>query len=153
MTSIRVVLSHWHTDHVAGNEVFSDCEIIALGLTAQAMEEHREELEGGSPPISPLVMPTLLFEKQLDLHAGRSTHRIASLRDIHSADGCVLWLPDEGLLLAGDTLEDTVTYVSEPEHIETQIAELSAWPYGRSAASCPITAIPDASPRAATRRA
>jgi glyoxylase-like metal-dependent hydrolase (beta-lactamase superfamily II) len=27
--SIRVVLSHWHDDHVAGNEVFADCEMIA----------------------------------------------------------------------------------------------------------------------------
>lgn len=133
VTSIRLVLSHWHTDHVAGNEVFSDCEIIALGLTAQAMEEHREELEGGSPPISPLVMPTRLFEKQLDLTLGDRRIELHHF-DIHSADGCVLWLPDDGLLLAGDTLEDTVTYVSEPEHIETHIAELSrmaTWPIRR----------------------
>jgi hypothetical protein len=25
--SIRVVLSHWHDDHIAGNEIFADCEI------------------------------------------------------------------------------------------------------------------------------
>jgi glyoxylase-like metal-dependent hydrolase (beta-lactamase superfamily II) len=36
-----VVLSHWHDDHVAGNEVFADCEIIALRLTAEALSEHR----------------------------------------------------------------------------------------------------------------
>ena len=32
---------------------------------------------------------------------------------------------------AGDTLEDTVTYISEPEHIETHVAELdrmATWP-------------------------
>src|SRR5689334_1218989 len=29
VTNIRVVLSHWHRDHVAGTEVFRDCEIIA----------------------------------------------------------------------------------------------------------------------------
>lgn len=35
VASIRVVLSHWHADHVAGNEVFADCEIIANPLTAR----------------------------------------------------------------------------------------------------------------------
>src|SRR5262245_14957598 len=29
ITRMRVVLSHWHLDHVAGNEAFQDCEIIA----------------------------------------------------------------------------------------------------------------------------
>ena len=32
---IRVVLSHWHLDHVAGTEAFADCEIIANRLTAE----------------------------------------------------------------------------------------------------------------------
>ena len=44
--------------------------------------------------------------------------------DIHSADGTVLLLPHLGVVLAGDTLEDTVTYISEPEHTERHIAEL-----------------------------
>jgi glyoxylase-like metal-dependent hydrolase (beta-lactamase superfamily II) len=43
---------------------------------------------------------------------------------IHSADGVVLRLPDAGLLLAGDVVEDTVTYISEPENTATHIAEL-----------------------------
>ncbi len=57
MRSIRVVLSHWHDDHVAGNEAFFDCEIIALDRTEQALAAHRAELESGDPPIQPLVMP------------------------------------------------------------------------------------------------
>ncbi|TGT30061.1 MBL fold metallo-hydrolase, partial [Mesorhizobium sp. M4B.F.Ca.ET.169.01.1.1] len=47
VTSIRVVLSHWHDDHIAGNEVFQDCEIIANSLTASALERGRAEIEGG----------------------------------------------------------------------------------------------------------
>src|SRR5437870_2467751 len=43
---IRVVLSHWHRDHIAGNEVFGDCEIIANALTEKALEKHREMIEG-----------------------------------------------------------------------------------------------------------
>jgi glyoxylase-like metal-dependent hydrolase (beta-lactamase superfamily II) len=133
VSSLRVVLSHWHDDHVAGNAVFADCEIIALRLTAEALAKNREKLETANPPIAPLIMPNRLFETHLALTVGRrqvELHRF----NIHSADGNVVWLPDSGILLAGDTLEDTVTYVAEAEHIPTHIRELErmqSWPIQR----------------------
>jgi len=133
VTSIRVVLSHWHTDHVAGNAVFQDCRIIANHLTAAAMTDHRVELEDGDPPIKPLIMPTELFEGTLDLMVGAVP---VSLRqaDIHSEDGTVLFLPETGLLLAGDTVEDPITYVSEPSRLREHLADLArmaSWPVTR----------------------
>jgi glyoxylase-like metal-dependent hydrolase (beta-lactamase superfamily II) len=133
VTSIQVVLSHWHTDHIAGNEVFADCEIIALGLTAEALVRNRKELETGDPQILPVVMPNRLFEGRLDLMVGSRRVELHHF-DIHSADGNVIWFPKERLLLAGDTLEDTVTYVSEPAHLTTHIRELvrmREWPIHR----------------------
>lgn len=130
VTSIRVVLSHWHDDHIAGNEVFADCEIIALRQTAEALSKHRNEIETGNPPISPLVMPNRLFEGQLDLVVGATRIELHHF-NIHSADGNVLWLPESKVLLAGDTLEDTVTYIAEPANIPTHIGELQrlqTWP-------------------------
>jgi len=130
VTSIRVVLSHWHDDHIAGNDVFADCEIIALRQTAEALSKHRTEIETGTPPISPLIMPNRLFEGQLDLVVGATNIELHHF-NIHSADGNVLWLPESGVLLAGDTLEDTVTYIAEPAHIATHIRELErlqTWP-------------------------
>ncbi|HEX3984042.1 MAG TPA: MBL fold metallo-hydrolase, partial [Acidisoma sp.] len=59
---IRVVLSHWHDDHVAGNAVFEDCEIIANRLTAERLAENRAAMAAADPPIDPLVMPNRLFE-------------------------------------------------------------------------------------------
>ncbi|WP_080578521.1 MBL fold metallo-hydrolase [Sinorhizobium fredii] len=131
--SIRVVLSHWHDDHIAGNAVFADCEIIALRLTADALDAHREQLATSTPPISPLVMPNRLFETRLDLRVGNRRVELHHF-DIHSADGNVLWLRDDGILLAGDTLEDTVTYISEAQNTATHIRELArlaTWPIER----------------------
>ncbi|MHB0952307.1 MAG: MBL fold metallo-hydrolase [Allorhizobium sp.] len=124
VTSIRVILSHWHTDHIAGNQIFSDCEIIANRLTAKAMQANRDKLENGDPPIRPVVMPNRLFEGSLSLTIGAQVIELMQF-DIHSADGTVIFMPESGILLAGDTLEDTITYVSEPEHITTHIAELN----------------------------
>jgi cyclase len=120
---IRVVLSHWHDDHVAGNEVFSDCEIIANRLTAELLETNREAMATAEPPISPLVMPTTLFDGSLTLTVGQRRIELHQM-DIHSEDGTVLFLPDTGLLLAGDTLEDPITYVAEPRRLHQHLAGL-----------------------------
>ncbi|HET7417975.1 MAG TPA: MBL fold metallo-hydrolase [Solirubrobacterales bacterium] len=122
-----VLLSHWHLDHVAGNEAFADCEIVAGARTAELLREHEKEIEAGEhygwPPISPLVHPARSFE-------GRTTFRVGEREleaipvNIHSDDAIVLWDPAQRLLLAGDTVEDTVTYVEEPQHFEAHLRDL-----------------------------
>lgn len=133
VTSIRVVLSHWHDDHVAGNEVFADCEIIAHKLTEQALIDHRVEIETANPPIKPLVMPNRVFEGPMDLMVGSVRVELRPA-DIHSHDGLILRLPNLGLLLAGDTLEEPITYVAEPTRLAIHVEELkriAAWGYPR----------------------
>ena len=53
-----VVLSHGHLDHIAGNAVFADCEILAHPLTAATLAAERAAIEAETPPIAPLVLPT-----------------------------------------------------------------------------------------------
>ncbi len=122
-----VVLSHWHLDHIAGNEVFADCEIIACTKTAAHLARHRTAIESGTyegpPAISPLVMPTRTFDDRLSVRIGNTDVELTAF-DIHSDDGVVLWLRQRRLLLAGDTLEDTVTYVAEPESLPRHLPEL-----------------------------
>jgi len=128
-----VVLSHWHHDHVAGNAVFADGEILALDLTAELLAANRTDYETGDPPIRPLVMPTRTFADGLDLVLGGRTLELRRF-DVHSRDGLVIRLPDAGLLFAGDTLEDTLTYVAEPDRLDRHLADLdrmAAWPVAR----------------------
>ena len=120
---IRAVLSHWHVDHVAGNEVFADCEIIANELTAQAMRDNRERLENDNPPIKPLIMPNRTFETQLQLKVGAIDVELRQV-DIHSHDGTMLILPQRKLMLAGDALEEPITYVAEPRRLEHHLRDL-----------------------------
>jgi glyoxylase-like metal-dependent hydrolase (beta-lactamase superfamily II) len=123
-----VVLSHWHLDHVAGTEAFSDCEVIACGRTAEHLTANRAAIEAGTssgpPAIDPLVMPTRTFAERMRLRVGGTDVELIHL-DIHSDDAVVAWLPERRLLLAGDTLEDTVTYVDEPGELPAHLADLA----------------------------
>lgn len=122
-----VVLSHWHLDHVAGTAVFGDGEIIASRRTADLLARNRGAIEEGTlegpPGIDPLILPTNAFENRLGLDVGGL--RVELIRaNIHSDDATVAWLPALGALLAGDTVEDTITYVVEPNGLDAHLADL-----------------------------
>jgi glyoxylase-like metal-dependent hydrolase (beta-lactamase superfamily II) len=124
---VTVLLSHWHLDHIAGNEAFGDCEILATARTAELLEANRAAIEAGTlegpPPVDPLVAPTRAISDRERLEIG-GTEVEAVAVNIHSDDAAVLWLPGQRLLLCGDTMEDTVTYVEEPERFDAHLADL-----------------------------
>ena len=121
-----VVLSHWHLDHIAGNPSYADSTIVSLDLTRDAMVENRAAIEAGTlwgPPAMKVVLPGVTFKDTLVVYLGSlrvEFHRF----NIHSKDGNVMYIPSDETLYAGDTLEDTVTYMVEPGDIPTHIAEL-----------------------------
>jgi cyclase len=124
---IRVVLSHSHLDHIAGNEAFADCEIIANSRTLALLKAKRTAIEtarqNGPPAISRVVFPTTTFEDTLALKVGRLDLELRHV-DIHSSDGTMLILNDLGTMLAGDALEDTVTYIAEPHNLDRHLKDL-----------------------------
>ena len=123
-----VVLSHWHLDHIAGNSVFRDCEIIASERTAELLTRFKSAIERGEheglPPIDPLVLPSSVFADRLRLSIGSVPVDLIHT-DIHSDDATLLWLPEQKLLFCGDTMEDPVTYVDEPGHFATHLRNLA----------------------------
>ena len=122
-----VVLSHWHLDHVAGTAAFPGAEVIANAKTDAHLRGNLAAIEAGTssgmPVINPLILPTRIFSGQMVLMIGDlEVHLIEA--NIHSDDATVLWLPEQRILLAGDTVEDCVTYVGEPEHFATHLQDL-----------------------------
>ncbi|KAL5421323.1 hypothetical protein PMIN04_005647 [Paraphaeosphaeria minitans] len=73
------------------------------------------------------------YEKSLSLQVGNIKVELHNFQ-IHTADSTLLFLPESGLVLAGDMLEDTVTYISEPQSLRPHLAELERmgqWPIKR----------------------
>jgi len=124
---ITVLLSHWHLDHVAGTGAFAGCEVLATARTAAHLEARREAIEAGTlegpPAIAPLAMPTRTFAGRMDFELGPRRLQFIEA-NIHSDDAAVVWDPAARLLLAGDTVEDTVTYVDEPGSFPEHLRDL-----------------------------
>ncbi len=124
-----LVNSHWHLDHIGGNAVYADSPRFATDATRTKLLAKRAAIEAGTeegpPAITPLTVPDIGL-------TGATTVMIGTVRvllrpeAIHSADGLVIELPDDKILLAGDTLEDTATFVAEPKSIPRQYRNLGA---------------------------
>jgi glyoxylase-like metal-dependent hydrolase (beta-lactamase superfamily II) len=122
-----VVNSHWHLDHVGGNAVYADVDLIATDKTLRRLTAKKARIEAGTewgpPPIAPLVIPNIGITADTTYMVDDVTVELRPV-NIHSEDGLVLYLPTERILLAGDTLEDTVTFIVEPEHLGVQYRNL-----------------------------
>jgi glyoxylase-like metal-dependent hydrolase (beta-lactamase superfamily II) len=127
-TRFTVVLSHWHLDHVAGTAAFADCEVIATERTLGHLAERKEAIESGTlegpPAINPLILPGRTITDRTEVTVGRLRIELIPT-EIHSDDALLLRLPEQRLLLAGDALEDTVTYVGEPDRLEFHLENLA----------------------------
>src|SRR6201999_4449150 len=91
------------------------------------LREKREAIEAGTlegpPAISPLIMPTRTVAAGETLSVGEIAVELIPV-DIHSDDQTVLWLPERRLLFCGDTMEDTITYVGEPDALDAHLRDL-----------------------------
>jgi glyoxylase-like metal-dependent hydrolase (beta-lactamase superfamily II) len=122
-----VVHSHWHLDHIAGDAAYDDSDVVATTLTHDALVKQKADIESGKlwgpPPIDPVRIPNITFDDRKEITVGDIKLELRRM-NIHSVDSSVIYLPKDKILLAGDTLEDTLTYMVEVENLAEHVKNL-----------------------------
>jgi cyclase len=128
--------SHWHGDHVLGNQSFADIRIVSTTRTKELIETvgaerlaaNKAQYADELPQILDIVLtpPTETFDDLLDL--GRA--ELVTYGGGHTESDAVVWIADAGVLLSADlVVVDTHAWVGDGDvpswrRILTQLAEL-----------------------------
>jgi len=142
---VKVVVSHYHADHIYGLQVFKDegAQIIApagsldyLQSTAAAerLEERRFSLDPWVNERTRLVTPDVIIDKPMNFSMGGVDFRIDYLGSAHSEGDQTLYVVNDRVLYSGDIIfEGRVAYLGDADTkhwLETlaamQTAELAA---------------------------
>ncbi|WP_448580560.1 MBL fold metallo-hydrolase [Thermaurantiacus sp.] len=129
----HILLSHYHAVRVFGASAYGAHTILASAATHALIAERGEadkaseiarfpRLFAGVETIPPgLVWPDLVFDGRIRLDLGNCPVEIWQPGRGHTAGDTVAWLPDHGVLFAGDLVEwKTACYAGD--------AYLSDWP-------------------------
>ena len=111
-----LVLTHYHAVRTLGASAFGARRILAHAATRALIEERGMEdwaseqgrmprLFAGAETIPGLTRPTDTFADALTLDVGERRVELRHLGRGHTSGDLVVWLPDEGILFAGDLVE------------------------------------------------
>jgi glyoxylase-like metal-dependent hydrolase (beta-lactamase superfamily II) len=102
--------THWHTDHVGGNEAFHpQAQIIAHEFTGKMLDKRKKEQEEGKLDESlkqlgefKFTPPDKTFSKNMTLKLGGKVIELMFLGGGHTSGDIVVYLPKEKVLFSGD---------------------------------------------------
>ena len=110
----KLVLTHYHADHVFGNQVFKDCEIISTTQLLQHMEKQahtfklsdsdiKERPELAELKCLEMTFPTMTFEKAISLRDDGFIVEITRVGG-HTEGSSFVYFPQEHILFSGDLI-------------------------------------------------
>ena len=147
---LSVVYSHGDWDHVWGTAGLScpwddilahrACSERFLGELPGTLEEKRSESSGVYEGVQ-LVAPTRTFQTSLTLELGGVTLEVHSLPG-HTPDSAVGFVPEWGILLAGDAVETPLPFLNPGSPIERWVEGLENWSNRLEKADEPSIVIP-----------
>ena len=133
-----LVLTHYHAVRTLGASAFGAGRIIAHEGTRALIEERGLEdwaseqgrmprLFAGAETIPGLTQPTDTFTDAMTLDLGNRTVELRYLGRGHTSGDLVVWLPEEGILFAGDLVEaQAAPYMGDSYPGEWSTATLDA---------------------------
>ena len=112
----HVLLTHYHAVRVLGAAGYEGAEIIASDVTRDMIVERGQQdmdseigrfprLFRGKEGIPGLTWPHVTFHERMTLWMGKREVQIIHIGRSHTAGDTVVWLPQERVLFAGDTVE------------------------------------------------
>jgi glyoxylase-like metal-dependent hydrolase (beta-lactamase superfamily II) len=132
---LAIVYSHADWDHIWGTAglPYRSARIVAHSLTTARFGTDvpgkltsRQSAEPGQWQDVVLVPPTESFERDWSMDLGGMTLSLHPLPG-HTADCIVGFIPERGVLLAGDTVETPCPVVPADSPLPAWIAELRRW--------------------------
>ncbi len=105
-----VINTHWHTDHVGGNEAFfPQARIISHEFTRKIIAKRRKEQEEGKVDESlkqlgefKFTPPDITFDENMTLHMGGKVIELKFFGGGHSGGDIVVYLPKGKVVFSGD---------------------------------------------------
>lgn len=131
---ITVVYSHADWDHAWGTCALGDVEAVVAHARAEgrfrtdvpAELEARRSREPGAWDAVRLVPPTAVFERSHAVDVGGATLELHALPG-HTLDCIVGFVPEWGVLLAGDTVETPLPVVNDGAAVGRWAEALARW--------------------------
>jgi cyclase len=104
-----LVNTHHHGDHSFGNHVFGPAAtVVAHDQARREMADTAMALTGLWPDVDwgrvELRLPTLTFPDRITLHLDERPVELIHVGPAHTTNDVVAWLPDDGVLFAGDVV-------------------------------------------------
>ncbi|MBI5649146.1 MAG: MBL fold metallo-hydrolase [Chloroflexi bacterium] len=104
-----VVNTHHHADHIYGNYLFAEADIIAGEKCREVMrktgEKNLAEAKAQTPELGEVALrlPNIVFQDKLTIHLGDRMIRLLPLPG-HTLDGIGVYVEGEKILFAGDAV-------------------------------------------------
>jgi glyoxylase-like metal-dependent hydrolase (beta-lactamase superfamily II) len=133
----QVVLTHYHAVRVLGASGYPAHAVICSDATRDLIVERGAQdmdseigrfprLFRGRESIPGLTWPTHTFARQMSLWLGEREARVIHIGRSHTAGDTVVWMPQERVLFAGDTVEFGATPYCGDAHFADWPATLAA---------------------------
>ena len=114
-----VINTHWHFDHVGGNEYFGKAGSIIIAHD----NVHKRMVSGGFislvnvdvPPAPHDALPVITFNDSLSLHLNGEEVQVLHVRSAHTDGDSIIWFKGSNIIHTGDVFINGIYPLADPD--------------------------------------